>query len=290
MTQSYVLNRDLDRLSVSTLLALLVHGVLLFGLGFALERSSQVPPRLEITLAPHKSLVAPEHADFLAQHNQQGSGTLEERQELTTTDLAPLEDNVIRETSETVARPAQIAQLVPNTVLSRQDSLARMTAPMMEQSEETSGQSAVEQLFEEPEQQIQSLEARLDQQRRAYTRRPKVHRITSVATLQSDDARYQFEWQQKVELVGNKYYPEEARRKKISGDVRLVVALLPDGSIKRIDVLSSSGKNVLDQAAIRSVKLAAPFAPFPSELREKADILEIIRTWQFRNNVLSSRG
>jgi protein TonB len=290
MTQSYVLNRDLDRLSVSTLLALLVHGALLFGLGFALERSSQVPPRLEITLAPHKSLVAPEHADFLAQHNQQGSGTLEERQELTTTDLAPLEDNVIRETSETVARPAQIAQLVPNTVLSRQDSLARMTAPMMEQSEETSGQSAVEQLFEEPEQQIQSLEARLDQQRRAYTRRPKVHRITSVATLQSDDARYQFEWQQKVELVGNKYYPEEARRKKFSGDVRLVVALLPDGSIKRIDVLSSSGKNVLDQAAIRSVKLAAPFAPFPSELREKADILEIIRTWQFRNNVLSSRG
>lgn len=290
MTQSYVLNRDLDRLSVSTLLALLVHGALLFGLGFALERSSQAPPRLEITLAPHKSLVAPEHADFLAQHNQQGSGTLEERQELTTTDLAPLEDNVIRETSETVARPAQIAQLVPNTVLSRQDSLARMTAPMMEQSEETSGQSAVEQLFEEPEQQIQSLEARLDQQRRAYTRRPKVHRITSVATLQSDDARYQFEWQQKVELVGNKYYPEEARRKKFSGDVRLVVALLPDGSIKRIDVLSSSGKNVLDQAAIRSVKLAAPFAPFPSELREKADILEIIRTWQFRNNVLSSRG
>jgi protein TonB len=290
MTQSYALNSDLDRISVSTLLALLVHGALLFGLGFALERSPQVPPRLEITLAPHKSLVAPEHADFLAQHNQQGSGTLDEKQELTTTDLALLDDNVIRETSETVARPPQIAQLVPNTVLSRQDSLARMTAPKMEQSEEALGQSAVEQLFEEPEQQIQSLEARLDQQRRAYTRRPKVHRITSVATLQSDDARYQFEWQQKVELVGNKYYPEEARRKKISGDVRLVVALLPDGSIKRIDVLSSSGKSVLDQAAIRSVKLAAPFAPFPSELREKADILEIIRTWQFRNNVLSSRG
>ncbi len=290
MTQSYALNGDLDRISVSTLLALLVHGALLLGLGFALERQSQAPPRLEITLAPHKSLVAPEHADFLAQHNQQGSGTLEERQELTTTDLAPLEDNVIRETSETAARPPQVAQLVPNTVLSRQDSLARMTAPTMAQNEETSGQPEVEQLFEEPEQQIQSLEARLDQQRRAYTRRPKVHRITSVATLQSDDARYQFEWQQKVELVGNKYYPEEARRKKISGDVRLVVALLPDGSIKRIEILSSSGKNVLDQAAIRSVKLAAPFAPFPSELREKADILEIIRTWQFRNNVLSSRG
>lgn len=290
MLQSYPLDRDLDRISVSALLALLLHGVMLFGLGFALESATQAPPRLEITLAPHKSLVAPEEADFLSQHNQQGSGTLDKKQELTTDDLAQLEDNIIRETAETVARPPQVAQLVPNTLVSRQDSLARMTAQTIEQQTETQGQSPIEQVFEEPEQQIQSLEARLDQQRRAYTRRPKVHRITSVATLQSEDARYQLEWQQKVETVGNRYYPEEARRKKISGDVRLVVALLPDGSVKRIDVLSSSGKSVLDQAAIRSVKLAAPFAPFPSELREKADILEIIRTWQFRNNMLSSSG
>ena len=61
-------------------------------------------------------------------------------------------------------------------------------------------------------------------------------------------------------------------------------------SIERIDVLASSGVSVLDQAAIRSVKLAAPFAPFPAELRDKADILEIIRTWQFRNDYLTSRG
>jgi protein TonB len=290
MAQSYPLDRDLDRISVSGLLALLVHGVLLFGLGFALDNAKQAPPRLEITLAPHKTLEAPKQADFLSQHNQLGSGTLEEKQELTTDDLALLEDNTIRKTVEDVARPPQMAQLVPNTVISRQDSLAQMTAPKIASQAESHGRAEIEQIFEQPEQQIQSLEARLDRQRRAYTRRPKVHRITSVATLQSDDARYQLEWQQKVEKVGNRYYPEEARRKKLSGDVRLVVALLPDGSIKRIDVLASSGKSILDQAAIRSVKLAAPFAPFPNELREKADVLEIIRTWQFRNNTLSSRG
>ena len=290
MAQIYPLDQDLDRMGVSGLLALLVHGLLLFGLGFALESSKQAPPRLEITLAPHMTLEAPKEADFLSQHNQLGSGTLEERQELTTDDLAPLDDNIIRKTVEAAARPPQVAQLVPNTIISRQDSLAQMTAPTLAAQSEVSGQAEIEQIFEEPEQQIQSLQARLDRQRRAYTRRPKVHRITSVATLASDDARYQLEWQQKVENVGNRYYPEEARRKKYSGDVRLVVALLPDGSIKRIDVLASSGRNVLDQAAIRSVKLAAPFAPFPDELREKADILEIIRTWQFRNNTLSSRG
>jgi protein TonB len=290
MAVAYPLDRELDRISVSTLLAIMVHGALLLGLGFSLEQTARTPPRLEITLAPHKSLSAPERADFLAQHNQLGSGTLDEKQELTTTDLALLEDNVIRPTSEMAARPAQVAQLLPDSVVSRQSDDARARAVTREEQQQVDSQAYLDQPVEDSAQQIQSLEAKLDQQRRAYTRRPKVHRITSVATLQTDDARYQLAWQQKVELVGNQYYPEEARRKKISGDVRLVVALLPDGSIKRIEVLATSGKSVLDQAAIRSVKLAAPFAPFPSELREKADILEIIRTWQFRNNTLSSRG
>ncbi len=290
MSASYALDRDIDRISVSTLLAIVVHGALLFGLGFVLEQSVRTPPRLEITLAPHKSLAAPDKADFLAQHHQQGSGSLDEKQELTTTDLAPMADNVIRETSELAARPAQTALLIPNTLVSRALDSAIRTASTREQQPEILSQSPLDQQVDEPEQQIQSLEAKLDRQRRSYTRRPKVHRITSVATLQSDDARYQLEWQQKVEQVGNQYYPDEARRNKIFGDVRLVVALLPDGSIKRIDVLASSGKSILDQAAIRSVKLAAPFTPFPDALREKADILEIIRTWQFRNNMLTSSG
>ncbi len=290
MSVSYPLERDIDSISVSTLVALVAHGILLFVLGFTVEQTVRTPPRLEITLAPHKSLTTPDQVDFLAQHDQQGSGSLDKKQELTTTDLAPLEDNVIRETSELASRAAQTAELVPQTIISKRDESARATATPKQQQEETPSQSALDQLVDQPEQQIQSLEAKLDRQRFNYTRRPRIHRLTSVATRQTDDARYQFEWQQKVELVGNQYYPEEARRKKLTGDVRLVVALLPDGSIERIDVLASSGVSVLDQAAIRSVKLAAPFAPFPAELRDKADILEIIRTWQFRNDYLTSRG
>jgi periplasmic protein TonB len=37
------------------------------------------------------------------------------------------------------------------------------------------------------------------------------------------------------------------------------------------------------------VRLAAPFDPFPPELRSKVDVLEIIRTWQFhRGHTFSS--
>jgi protein TonB len=46
---------------------------------------------------------------------------------------------------------------------------------------------------------------------------------------------------------------------------------------------------VLDQAALNIVNLAAPFEPFPDELRTEADILEIVRTFRFHEgNSLTS--
>ena len=63
-----------------------------------------------------------------------------------------------------------------------------------------------------------------------------------------------------------------------------MVAVLPDGSLNEVALLETSGHQVLDDAAIRIVRLAAPFAPFPDELRQSTDVLEIIRTWQFRKN------
>jgi protein TonB len=85
-------------------------------------------------------------------------------------------------------------------------------------------------------------------------------------------------------------YPAEARRQKIYGQLRMVVSLLPDGSIHNIEVLESSGQRILDDAAIRIVRLAAPFAAFPPELRKDVDQLEIIRTWKFeKGDKLSSQ-
>jgi protein TonB len=54
--------------------------------------------------------------------------------------------------------------------------------------------------------------------------------------------------------------------------------------LKEVELLDSSGHKVLDDAAIRIVRLSAPYAPFPDELRKSTDVLEIIRTWQFKKN------
>ena len=81
---------------------------------------------------------------------------------------------------------------------------------------------------------------------------------------------------------------EEARRKQIYGNLRLMVSINRDGSLYEVLVLESSGQPLLDQAAQRIVRLAAPFAPFTGDLSD-IDRLEIIRTWKFaRGDRLSS--
>jgi protein TonB len=58
--------------------------------------------------------------------------------------------------------------------------------------------------------------------------------------------------------------------------------------VHEIKVLKSSGYKLLDQAAIRIVHLAAPYDSFPPEIRQHVDVLEIIRTWRFHKDRLSS--
>jgi protein TonB len=97
------------------------------------------------------------------------------------------------------------------------------------------------------------------------------------------------EWVKKVERVGNLNYPAAARRGKISGKLMMKVALNGDGTVHEISILRPSGEPIIDEAAKRIVNLAAPFPPFPPEILENTDILNITRTWEFStSNQLSS--
>jgi protein TonB len=97
-------------------------------------------------------------------------------------------------------------------------------------------------------------------------------------------------WRAKVERIGNLNYPDEAKRRNLSGSLRLDVALNADGSINNIALTLSSGQKVLDDAAIAIVKLAAPYGRFPDDIKKEIDILHIVRTWQFLpDNRLSSK-
>lgn len=134
-----------------------------------------------------------------------------------------------------------------------------------------------------------SLSAEIDRRLQAYAKRPKRKWITA-RTKEHKYAAYMEAWRQKVERVGNLNYPDEARRANLSGNLLLDVALRPDGSVHEVVLRRSSGQKVLDDAAIRIVRLAAPFARFPKAIAEETDILHVQRTWQFlAGNRFSSR-
>ena len=130
---------------------------------------------------------------------------------------------------------------------------------------------------------IASLSAEIRRKMESKAERPR-RKFISASTKEFRYASYMEAWRAKVERVGNLNYPDQARREKLSGSLILDVALNQDGSINQITVRRSSGHKILDDAAVRIVELASPFAPFPDHIREETDILHITRTWQFLNN------
>ena len=107
--------------------------------------------------------------------------------------------------------------------------------------------------------------------------------MTSASTKSAPEAAYMRQFELRVEHVGNVNYPKEARAKRLTGKVQLLVVIIPNGRVKQVSISNSSGSVVLDQAAVRSIKLASPFQAFPDELRDR-DEIHIIRTWQYQTN------
>lgn len=275
-----------DRLTFTAFLAVSLHAAVILGVTFAFNKPGPSTHTMEITLAQHRSENRPDKADYLAQFNQTGSGTLEEQALTTTTTTADFHDNVIRETSpqqQVMSAPRDNTALVP-VVTTTSSSPARAVLAEPTESKPFEADNRVEKTLLQKSLEIASLEARLDQQRQIYAKRPRIKRLTSLSTAASVDAFYLNSWRRKIERVGNLNYPAEARSQRIYGSLRLLVSIFPDGSLKQVELLESSGHAILDEAAIRIVELSAPFAPFPDELRATTDVLEIIRTWQFREN------
>jgi len=283
-------NRQSDRLGLAVVAALALHAAL-FAVTFVKSEPKPTPSVLDVTLAHFKSKAAPKDADFIAQANQVGSGTEKEKRLLTTTERAEIESDVIKETlqvEEAARAPAEESR--HNLVLTYSKS-KKKAGKSQKKSEQSDARRAEQDALERRRREIASLEAQLAREKEAYAKRPKVRQLTSVSTRESFDALYVEAFRREVEKVGTDTFPPQAIRDRTFGQVRLMVALNPNGQVREIEVLKSSGYRILDEAAMRSVRLAAPFAPFPPEMRKITDILEIIRTWKFdERRALSSEG
>lgn len=280
-----------ERFGFTVFLSACFHGILILGVGFTVLDELSSEAALEITMAQYRSELAPDEADFLAQENQIGSGTLDEAAAPST----PFESDFNADTIQEVQPLPQTTNVVApietqdEAVLTTRVNDADISQQLDEVPLEDELPLADDVANEDLSVAIASLQAQLDRQRQEYARRPRKYTISSASTQKSQDARYLDTWRRRIEAVGNINYPAQARRQQLYGSLRLLVAILPDGDVQEIQILQSSGHSVLDQSAIEIVRMAAPFAPFPEEMIGEIDILEIIRTWRFHEgNALTS--
>jgi periplasmic protein TonB len=271
-----------ERLSFTMFLAIAVHTVIILGFAFKIHRDPRPAPTLNITLATHQSQNAPDKADFLAQHNQEASGTIADTKEITTNQTS----EIVAPNINTIAPLPQTKTLVASV---KQEEFLTATASevktlQQELPDDADNQESIEAQQEDvPElnPEIASLRAKLDRLQQEFARRPRIRRMTSAATYSSSDAMYLNRWTQKVEVVGNKEFPRAALDNKIFGSLRMSVIINADGTIEKVEILKPSGHSILDQAALQIVRMAGPFDPFPPEIKINTDQLDIIRTWRF---------
>ena len=276
-----------DRLGVALLIAILAHALFILGVSFQMEPPRPKTPErnLEIVLsrAPVEE-AAPEEPEFLAEANQEASGEqAEETVPIPEPELPaplPAPEAVSERAPEPVAKPAPPKQ--EKLTLTRKEAPTpppKTPEPASIAAEPPRIPSAA-QLLASTSQEIERLTLELARKEQAYAGRPR-HKAVSASTQEYKYANYLYAWKKKVEAIGNLNYPEEAKRRKLYGNLVMTVVVRADGTIDAVRIVKSSGYKLLDDAAARIVRLAAPFAPFPPDIRAEADMLDITRTWQF---------
>jgi len=268
-----------DRLVATLVLAALVHGIILLGVGFAREDPAPVVPTLDVILTQTRTVQPPKQADFLAQANQQGGGDKDFAQRPGEPQLA----DVPKPDPGIAPRPLQAQNPPPQpdavqrlltTTSAAQNVAAPQEAQPVSQLPLPTGRDLTEQDLE-----MARLTAELQRTQQLYAKRPR-KKFFSASTQEYEYAAYMRAYVARLERVGTLNFPDEARRRNLSGSVVLTVEIHRDGSLGSVVMIQSSGIPVLDQAAEQTVRLAVPFPELP-HTKDDPDILNITRTFRF---------
>ena len=265
-------------------ISLTLHGLLLL-IQFRLPDSKPVRDKgLEVVLVNTRHAKAPDKPDVLAQANVDGGGNTEQNVRPST----PLPPQPTRRDGDALI---EAKRRTPEPVRDQKQVITRDKAPAKVAAAPKKVEQPVPQA--EPPQvsgldlldsaaAVARLEAQVDRDLQELAKRPR-KKFIGARAQEYRFAQYVEDWRQKVERVGTLNYPDAARG-KLYGSLLLSVSIRADGSVDKVGVQRSSGHKVLDEAAVRIVKMAAPYAPFPPDIRKDYDIIEITRTWKFERS------
>lgn len=241
-------------------------------------------PGLEVILVNARHDKAPVKPDALAQANLDGGGDRDAgRAKSPLPDLSKTEDGdsvqaAKRRVSELEAQQQKMMARLANmaSVSARQPSEQTKPAEEPQPQAKDDADSA---------RSIARREAEIAKSIEDYNKRPKKTQITP-STRQVEYALYYKTLQGKIEKIGTYDFPRH-QGKKLYGEMVIYIPIFHDGSIYEREggprVERSSGNAVLDRAALRIVRQAAPFGIFPANMRTsgKDDVWEVITRFKF---------
>jgi protein TonB len=268
-------------MQVAVVASIAFHLLAILGLGFRLPSFPRIDAPhnvMDVVLVNSRSATRPEKADALAQANLDGGGNTDQKLRAKSPFPTVDERDPSRELKAAESRMRQL-EAEAKELMTRMKSPAQVTtvevAPKGTPKSDAEARDLVDKSLE-----IARLEAQIRREHQAYQERPK-RKFVGARAQEYRFAPYVDAWRRKVERIGNLNYPVEAKARHLYGSLQLTVAIKADGEVEGVEINRSSGHKVLDQAAIRIVRLAAPFERFPDNIRVDTDILHITRTWTF---------
>ncbi|MEH6445370.1 MAG: energy transducer TonB [Oceanospirillaceae bacterium] len=287
-------NFSSNRLNYTLFIAITVHAFAILGIGFSWATSPKKAAEIEVTIAQFEAKKSNDESDYLAQINQQGSGTAKVKKklsdevslspQLTQTKITASQPNTSEsQASEHKTFNDKLEQLLEKNistfdVVNSINSGYKLNVSSQQSNSSNDSETAQKTSLST---RIVALQSQINLRRQKMAKAPKRRIISAVSTKSHQDAVYLENWRRRIVTVGNIHYPKAANEQKIYGRVRLLIAMRANGNIASIEILESSGEKILDHGAVKIIRLAAPFAPFSSQMRKNTDILEIIRTIEF---------
>lgn len=255
----------------------------LYAMGFKMPDYPDTPraPVFDVTMVNPQSVKAPDKADFIANSNQIGSGSKKEKSRITSafaSDEPNLDNGEDVSTSE--EKTVDVTPKLTPQLLTTKGKTRKLVDKKPEEQDKPEPISSRVENSEQTEA-IAKLMAEMSVQEERYAKRPRIHFIDSLSTRGTVEAEYIHNWSKKLERIGNINFPPRALALSLSGTLVLNATLDRAGRVVEILISTSSGSKILDDGAIRIVKLAAPYEPLPPKIRAKYDRLNITRTIVF---------
>ena len=266
-----------DPLFVGAVIVAAVAHVTILTLHFTTPEPTDAASK-EIAVSIRSSQEKVEDADFLAQADQQGSGKFRESHRMSSTAPAAMAEQTAGE-----QQLESLERLQQQRELHFEEKVLMTMLSWKKEADNNERKKALDELqsqYQAKAAMVASLEAQYLQRQQNFSRQQKIKTVDGIQAKQDASAAYLDKFRQKVESYGNRYYPEEAKAQRLSGDVRLIVILNAEGGIRAIRLLESSGHAILDDAAKASVRKGAPFGRFDKNMKDISE-LRIIRTWRF---------